>query len=221
MTHEDILNIFNSRFACKSFDPSKRVSDEDFQVLLEVARLSPTSFGFEPFNILVLEDKDLRCKIYPHAWGAQKSLDGASHFVIFLARKRQDLEWGSHYLEHILIDVKQMPEDIYNVYGPAYKNFATNDFKTMESERAAFDWAAKQAYIALGNMLTTASALEIDSCPIEGFVPAKIDEILGDEAGLYDTNHFGVAVMASFGYRLGEPHRGKTRRSLEEIVSWK
>lgn len=220
-TKQHILDVHNFRYACKQFDPTKEVSKEDFDTILEVGRLSPTSFGLEAYKILVLQDKELRCKIYPHAWGAQKSLEGASHIVVFLANKQADLRWGSDHMEHILRDIKQLPDDVYGFYQGAFTNFGENDFKTYESERATFDWACKQTYIVMANMLTAAAELGIDTCPIEGFVPAELNRILGDEAGLFDTNHYGISVMASFGYRAEEPHRGKARRPMDEVVLWK
>ena len=89
----------------------------------------------------------------------------------------------------------------------------------LESERATFDWAAKQAYIALGNMMTTAAMLGIDSCPVEGFKAKEVEKIAADLLGV-DTETFGVAVMVAFGYRTADPEREKTRQNMEDIVTW-
>ena len=99
--------------------------------------------------------------------------------------------------------------------------FSTKDFNTMESERAAFDWSAKQAYIVMANMMTAAAFLGVDSCAIEGFQPKELDRILGDELKLYDTEHYSAAVTLALGYRDELPHRDKTRRPLSESVIWK
>ncbi|WBY64662.1 nitroreductase family protein [Thermocaproicibacter melissae] len=88
--NQKILEAFRFRYACKKFDPSKAVSKEDFDTILEAAHLSPSSFGFEPWKIVVVQDPELKKKLYPIAWGAQNSLNGASHFVILLARKKID-----------------------------------------------------------------------------------------------------------------------------------
>lgn len=101
----------------------------------------------------------------------------------------------------------------------AYSNFQTNDFKLIDSDRAMFDWASKQTYIALANMMTTAAMLGVDSCPIEGFNIEKVEEILSEE-GILDKEHFGVSVMVGFGYRDEQPHREKTRQPMEDIVTW-
>lgn len=93
-----------------------------------------------------------------------------------------------------------------------------NDFKLLESDRAMFDWGCKQTYIALGNMMTAAAFIGIDSCPIEGFNREKVEKILEKE-GLLDREKFGVSCMAAFGYRQKEP-RPKTRPDLKDLVQW-
>lgn len=113
----------------------------------------------------------MRKAIYPYAWGAQKSLDGASHVIAFIALKEPEIHWNSSHVQHVVRDIRKLPEDVYQFYKKAYTNFGENDFKTFESQRSGFDWSCKQTYIALGNMLTAAAALRIDSCPIEGFIP--------------------------------------------------
>lgn len=217
LNREDLLQVMKYRYACKKFDPTKKISEADWNGILDAARLSPTAFGFEQFKLLVIQDKEIREKMRPFGWGIQAGLD-ASHFVVILANKKQDLVFGSDYLDHITKEVKQLPPDIYDMFNGAYTNFATNDFKTFESERSAFDWSCKQAYIVLANMLTMAAYEGLDSCPLEGFQPDAMNQLLGEELGLFDINHYGVAVMAAFGYRDEEQHRNKTRRTLDEMV---
>lgn len=216
---QDILNAFNYRYATKKFDPNKKVSDADFNTILETGRLSPSSFGFEPWKFLIIEKQSIKDKLFPVSWGAQNSLNGASHFMIILARKKADTVADADYITHIMKDIKHMPEDVQNMMRGVYSNFQTNDFKLIDSDRAMFDWASKQTYIALANMMTTAAMLGVDSCPIEGFNIEKVEEILSEE-GVLDKEHFGVSVMVGFGYRDEEPHREKTRQPMEDIVTW-
>lgn len=112
-----------------------------------------------------------------------------------------------------------MPEDVMSMMRNAYSNFQEKDFNLLENDRAIFDWASKQTYIALANMMTAAAMRGIDSCPIEGFNQEAVETLLADE-GLINRDHFGVSVMAGFGYRDEEPHREKTRQPLEDIVEW-
>ncbi|MEL7602245.1 MAG: NAD(P)H-dependent oxidoreductase [Bacillota bacterium] len=218
--NQTILDAFRFRHACKKFDPAKAVSAEDFDTILETARLSPSSFGFEPWKLVVLRDPQIREKLYSFAWGARNSLDGASHFVILLARKKADMLHSSDYITHILRDIQKFPEDIAQSRRKTYENFQENEFRLLESDRAMFDWASKQTYIVLANMLTAAALLRVDACPIEGFDRQKADQLLA-EFGVMDQEHFGVSVMAGFGYRAEPPHREKTRQPLSDIVLWK
>ncbi len=213
-----VLDTWMFRHACKKFDSSRAVSDEDFAVILEAGRLSPSSFGFEPWRFLVLQNRALWEKLRPVCWGAQNCFDGASRFVVILARKKADMIYDSDYIRHIMNDVQQLPMGRQIQRLDRYKNFLVNDFKLLENDRAMFDWACKQCYIALSGMLTAAALLGVDSCPVEGFVLEDAERILAEE-GLLDTAHFGVAVMAGFGYRAAEP-RPKTRQLPEDAVQW-
>lgn len=218
--NKTILDAFHFRHACKKFDPSKSVSPEDFDTILETARLSPSSFGFEPWKLIVLQDPTIKQALYPLAWGAQNSLSGASHFVIVLARKKVDTIYSADYVTHIMRDVQHLPDDVAQSRRTKFRDFQQSDFRLLESDRALFDWASKQTYIVLANMLTTAAMLGIDSCPIEGFDRDAVDQLFA-ENGLIDPNRFGVSVMAGFGYRAEPPRHEKTRQPLNEIVLWK
>jgi len=218
--NQEILDVFRFRHACKKFDASRSVSKEDFNTILEAARLSPSSFGFEPWKMVVLTDDALKQKLYPLAWGAQNSLNGASHFVLLLARKTADMIYSSDFISHVMQDVQHQSVEIANQRRAKYRTFQEDDFNLLESERAMFDWAGKQTYIVLANMMTAAAYLGIDSCPIEGFQQSKVDELFVQE-GVFDPAHFGVSVMVAFGYRAQEPHRTKTRQPLEDLILWK
>lgn len=99
-----------------------------------------------------------------------------------------------------------------------YKSFQTDDIKVLESERTLFDWCSKQTYIALGNMMTGAAMIGIDSCPIEGFNYDAVNQILAKE-GLFDANEYGVSCMVTFGYRA-KPITKKYRKPAEDVISW-
>lgn len=218
---DEVLNALKYRFASKKFDPDTKIPDDIFNAILEAARLAPTSMGFEPWKMIVVQDKEVRNALREFAWGAQRQLDTASHFIVFIANKREDVTFGSKYLDHILKDIHQIPNDVYEFFKESYINFSTKDFKTLESERSAFDWSAKQAYVVMANMVTAAALFGVDSCIQEGFIQKEFDRILGEELKLYDVNHYSSAVTLALGYRYEEPPRDKTRRPLEESVIWK
>ncbi|GAB1807761.1 MULTISPECIES: NAD(P)H-dependent oxidoreductase [Priestia] len=214
---QEILDAFNFRHATKEFDPTKKISDEDFQFILETGRLSPSSVGYEPWKFLVVENKDLKEKLKAVSWGAQGQIPTASHFVIILSRT--DARYDSEYVLNLQKNVKEMPDDVLETLMPRYKDFQENDFHLFESKRALFDWASKQSYIALANMMTSAAQIGIDSCPIEGFNYDQVHEILKEE-GFLEDGKFDISVMVAFGYRIHEPKRGKTRRSMDQVVQW-
>ncbi len=218
MDSKEILEAFNFRYACKIFDKNRKISDEDFNTILEVARLSPSSFGFEPWRFVVIDSMDIREKMLPIVWGAQNTLPTASKFVVILARKKPTLLYNSDYITYMLYDIHKIPKEKAEARREKYKKFQEDNFKLLESNRAIFDWASKQTYIALGNMMSVAAILGIDSCAIEGFDLEKIEKLLSKEIG-FDRSIFGVSVMVAFGYRLNEQPK-KTRQALEDIVEY-
>lgn len=214
---DDILAAFNFRHACKTFDPAKKIGDADFNLILETGRLSPSSFGFEPWRFVVIQDPALREALKATVWGGQGQLPTASHVVAILCHKG-GMRFDSEHIRHMMVDIQKLPEDKVAMKSERYRKFQESDFKLMESPRAMFDWACKQAYIALGNMMTSAALIGIDSCPIEGYDVAATEAALAG-AGVLDTEKFGLAVMVAFGYRIN-PQPAKTRQSMEEVVSW-
>ena len=206
------------RHACKTFDDNKKISDEDFQSILECARLSPSSFGFEPWHFLVVQDPELREKLKEFTWGAQGTLPTASHFVITLARTPESMRFDSDYIEYMMAQVHHIPEEGRIKRKAFYQEFQEKDFNLVQSDKAMFDWAAKQTYIALANMMNAAAFMKIDSCPIEGFKEQQINQLLAEEFNI-DTSLFKVAHMVAFGYRK-DPQQEKTRQPLYDIVSW-
>lgn len=213
-----VLDAMQFRHACKEFDPEKKISDEDFAFLLETARLSPSSFGFEPWKILVVESGVLKQKLASVTWGVQRQMPGASRFIVILARKKNDMLSDSEYITRMLAEVHSFPEDMAAQRRGKYKNFIENDFRLLDSDRSFFEWSVRQTYILLANMMTSAALIGIDSCPIEGFNQEQVERILEVE-GLLDNGRVGVSCMCVFGYRKNEP-RKKTRQKMEDIVQY-
>lgn len=215
----NFLEAMRFRHACKEFEPGRCVPDEDFQVILETGRLSPSSFGFEPWKFLVVQNPALREKIRSLSWGGQGQLPTASHVVVLLARKPACMRPDSPYItETIMRKTQNLPEEMRVQRSDKFRNFLDDDFRLTGNERACFEWAARQCYIALGNMLTAAAVMRVDSCPIEGFSKEGLETLLEAE-GLINREEFGVACMMAFGYRKKEP-RPKTRRPVEDVVQW-
>lgn len=218
LNKNEILSAYQFRHATKEFDNTKKISEADFNFILETGRLSPSSFGFEPWRFVVVQNPEIREKIRTNAWGAQKQLPTASHFVIILSRLPKDMMVGSEHINRMMENVQELPQQVQEGKGKVYDKFLREDFGLVGNDRAMFEWGSRQTYIALGNMMTSAAMIGIDSCPIEGFDKAKVEQMLAEE-GIMDADHYGVSCMVAFGYRLNEP-RSKTRRCAEEVIQW-
>jgi nitroreductase len=142
-------------------------------------------------------------------------METSSHIVVILAKKnaRYDSEFLLESMRRRGVTEEQLPAVMEK-----YRVFQSEDSKVLESERSLFDWCSKQTYIALGNMMTGAALIGVDSCPIEGFDYGKVNQILA-EAGLFDPQEWGISVMCTFGYRDKEI-RKKRRKEFDEVVKF-
>ena len=212
MNREEIITLQHQRYATKKFDPTRRISDEDWAALVEVGRLAPSSLGFEPWKMILLNNEGMKQDLKSMAWGAVSMLDGASHFVIYLARKGVNYE--TPYIEKLMQEVRHRSYDPDSAYAHRIKSFQESDAQ-LNDERSLFDWASKQTYIQMANMMNAAVLMGMDSCPIEGYDKAKVEAYL-EEKGVLDTSEFGVSVMCAFGYR-DEDIKPKIRWNTESI----
>ena len=215
ISKQQVLDAFHFRSATRYYDPSKKISEEDFAYILELARLSPSSVGSEPWQFVIVQNPELRQKLKPVSWGMATQVEDASHLVVILAKKnaRYDSDFFRSSLEKRGLNQEQIEKALAR-----YKEFQTHDINVLENDRTLFDWCSKQTYIALANMMTGAALIGIDSCPIEGFNYAVVNRILAEE-GAFDATEYGVSVMVTFGYRAKEIKK-KYRKPLEEMVTW-
>jgi Nitroreductase len=217
MDKQIILDAFMFRHACKEFDPKALIPEEDFLFILETARLSPSSFGFEPWQFLVVQDMNLRKKLLPHTWGGKTQIPTASHYLVCLAMKTPLLKFDSVGIADSCARSRSCPR-----IGSRPARSTTPPFSSPISasrQRPGHVRLGLQAVLHRAGQHDDAAALiGIDSCPIEGFAQDKVDEVLAEDFGV-DLNEYGVAYMLAFGYRVKAPKR-KTRRPLEQMVSW-
>lgn len=198
----------NWRYATKKFDSTKKISDEDLNTLKEAIRLSSSSYGLQPYKVIIVESPELRAKIQPAAWGQSQIVD-ASHLIIFA----NQTSIGDTEIDALIENMsKTRGIDIETLSG--YQGFMKGKINDL-SEDAQNIWNSKQTYLALGNLLNAAAELKIDVTPMEGFVPAQVNEILGlNELGL------NASLIATIGYRHEEDatqHYKKVRKSNEEL----
>ncbi|MDH2998314.1 NAD(P)H-dependent oxidoreductase [Pasteurellaceae bacterium LFhippo2] len=215
LTTQQALEVFERRVSVRKYDPTKKVSEQDFATILEFARRSPSSVGSEPWKFLVIQNPELRAKIKPFAWGMQSGMDDASYIVMILAKKnaRYDSEFFADVMDRRGFTAEQREKALAK-----YKSFQTVDMPIADDECKLFDWASKQTYIALANMMTGAAMIGVDSCPIEGMNYEQVTNILVEE-GLLDPEDYGLSVAVTFGYRSAEI-APKERKAIEDIVTW-
>lgn len=218
MTPEAIRDLLKRRYACRDYDPNRKISDQDFHLILEAGQLAPSSYGFEPWHFLVIESESLKKALAPIALGAQKALASASHFVIILSRTQASLRYDAPYIGYMMREIQGLPEDFCEFKQQRFETFQKEDFDLLSTERATFDWASKQSYLALAQMMQVAALRGIDSLAMEGFNRQAVTDLL-TERGLLDPSEWGVSVMVAFGYGLGSVPR-KTRQSLDQLVTW-
>ncbi|WP_109078874.1 NAD(P)H-dependent oxidoreductase [Aggregatibacter kilianii] len=215
VTKQQVLDAFHFRCATRYYDPARKISKDDFDYILELGRLSPSSVGSEPWQFLVIQNPELRQALKPVSWGMATQLDDASHVVVILANK--NMRYDSEDFRENLVR-RGLTEEQIQTNMATYQRFQTEHINVLENDRTLFDWASKQTYIALANMMTGAALIGIDSCPIEGFNYAEVNRILA-QTGAYDAEKYAVSVAATFGYRAKDI-RPKARKPLNEIVHW-
>ncbi len=195
-----LLEKLNWRYATKQFDPSKKVSDQDLEVMQEAVRLAATSYGLQPFRVLLITDPELREKLKPAAYG-QSQITDASHLAVLCAKTDMSPEYVDDYMARIAT-ARDMPVSALEGFGSTIKGQVGN----MDDETITA-WNKRQTYIALGHWLIAAAELHVDVCPMEGFDAAKFDDILGlKEQGLT------TAVLAPIGYRSEEDGLAKAAK---------
>lgn len=201
---EQYMNMLHFRHATKEFDTARVVSTEDLMYVLEAGRLSPSSFGIEPWQFAVIRDGQFKEKLQKACF-SQQQVGTASAVIVVLARK--DLYIDDGFVEPLL------RRDGNEYYDKFAKDFYAGYTNTMESEDIA-NYADKQCYLASMNLMNAAAILGIDSCPIGGFEEDKVLDIIGEKS-----KNFAVSLVIPLGYRAIEP-KTKYRRVFKEVVKF-
>jgi len=182
----------NWRYATKRYDATKKVSDTDLATLKEAIRLSTSSYGLQPYKVLIIENEEIRKQLQPVSWGQSQIVD-ASHLFVFA--NFTDIE-DAHIDQYIANIAATRGLTIADVQG--YSDFMKSKIVPIPSDKKAI-WTSKQTYLALANLMNAAAELKIDVTPMEGFEPEKYNEILGlDALGL------NASLVATVGYRHEE-----------------
>lgn len=196
------------RYATKQFDASKSISNEKIEELKEALQLSASSFGLQAYKFVLIENKELQKELRKASWD-QSQVEDASHVFVLCAQKETSATDVDTYLENIS---KNRGVAVADLSG--YGDFMKNYIKGQDAQSNTV-WTAKQVYIAAGNLLSACAALEIDSCPMEGFDAAAFDKTLGlEEKGLTS------AMVIPVGYRSAADdtqNYPKVRKSMDDL----
>ncbi len=209
LSAQELLTVQNRRYATKKFETTP-IPAETWAALEASLVLTPSSFGLQPWKFLVVSDPAVRAKLKEASWG-QAQVEEASHLVVFLAKDTLSAEDVQHFIARIAEVRGVAPESL-----AGYRDMMVGTLVTGPRAAHIQEWATRQVYIALGNFMTSAALLGVDTCPMEGLDPARYDEILG----LAGTGYHTVCACPA-GYRSGDDKYAalaKVRFPVEEIV---
>jgi nitroreductase len=210
ISNEQLLEALNWRYATKVFDATKKIPADVWQTLERALVLTPTSYGLQPYKFIVMTDDAKRAELLGHSW-KQKQVVQCSHYVVFAARKKMTEADVDHWIQR-LSDVRKVPVDALK----EYRGMMIGDVVHGLRSNVAHEWATRQTYIALGNLMTCAAMLGVDACPMEGIVPAEYDKVLNLHGGGYAT-----VVACALGYRSANDKNAslaKVRYDAKDLV---
>jgi nitroreductase / dihydropteridine reductase len=206
-----LIEKLNWRYATKRMNGTK-VPQEKIDRILEAIRLSPTSFGLQPFKVIVVEDPALRERIYNEAC-QQPQIKEASHILVFAANKNVGAELVDDYM-NLIAKTREIPVENLDGFRAAFDGIVAGD--TAQN----FIWTARQAYIAFGVGIVAATNEDVDATPMEGFSTEALDKILG----LTEQN-LGSTTILTLGYRDEKNdqlvHAAKVRKSKSALFEFK
>jgi len=204
------LEALEWRYATKVFDPARKIPVETWAALEQALVLTPSSYGLQPYQFLIVQDPAKRAALLPHSWG-QKQVVDCSHFVVFTARTDMQEADVTRLIQRIGA-VRGLPVESLKFF----RDMMLGDVVNGARGKIAHEWATRQAYIGLGGLMTAAAVLGVDACPMEGLAPAEYDNILR----LVGTG-YATVVACALGYRAaGDKYAGlaKVRYPTPELV---
>lgn len=193
LSPSDLLEQLNWRYATKQFNPDKQIPSETWDAIADALVLTPSSYGLQPWKFIVITDAETKATLKPLSWN-QAQLTDCSHMVVFAIKKNLNIEDVDRFIADT---AKKRGDTIESLAG--YRSMIVSDVVMGPRSFSVNEWAARQAYIALGNFMTCAAVLGIDTCPLEGIDPAGYDKVLKlQEAG------YATVVGCAAGYRSSE-----------------
>jgi nitroreductase len=207
---DQLVERLNWRYAVKKFDADKEIPADVWAALEQSLLLAPSSFGLQPWKFLVVEDQELRQKLRDASWG-QSQVTDADRYVVLTALRTTTDDDVDRYLQH-QSEVRGGEVEALKGYRDVIVGFLTKGWAAKD----LFGWNARQAYIALGQLMTSAAAMGVDTCPMEGIDMTAYDELLG----LKDTRYATLCACA-VGYRSADDKYAgapKVRYPIDQII---
>jgi nitroreductase len=207
---EHVQQQLNWRYAVKKFDPAQRISEEDWQILKDSLKLSPSSFGLQPWKFALITQPQLKERLVAHSWGQTQPRD-CSHLVVFMVRDVMDDSYVDVFLNRVS-EVRDVETDRLG----GYRNVMLRYIKDLGPEQAGH-WMTRQVYIALGQLMATAAILGVDACPMEGISFQDYDLALKEGPGGEDLLGYSTVVACALGYRdVTDPESFKKKVRFDE-----
>lgn len=202
METKDLLKALEWRYATKRFDKTKKIPGDVWDALEKALILTPTSYGLQPYKFIVMTGARMRSELVPHSWNQTQVVD-CSHYVVFTARIKMEEVDVDRWVRR-LAEVRGVTVDSLD----AYRNMMTNNVVHGPRSKISYEWATRQVYIALGNLMTCAAVIGVDACPMEGIVPPEYDRVLNLEGSGYAT-----VVACALGYRAADDKYAKVPKA--------
>jgi nitroreductase len=211
-TADALLKSLSWRYATKKFDASRKIPEATWKTLEQALLLAPSSYGLQPWRFYVVTDAAVRVRLREAAWN-QPQITDASHLVVLARRRNLSAADVDRFIDRI-VEVRHAPRESLAQYRGMMVGSVTNPGAAPGG--SVDGWAARQVYIALGFFLSAAAMLDIDACPMEGFDPARFDQILGLEKDGY-----AATVLATAGYRADDDSYAKlpkVRATHQDVI---
>lgn len=201
LSPEKLIESLEWRYATKRFEASKKIDAKTWLQLEKALILTPSSYGLQPWKFIVVENQEIKDKLKACSWN-QSQVSDCSHHVVFAIKEKLDEAHIDHYLKS-MAEIRGI--EVESLAG--FKKMLIGDLINGPRSKVITEWAARQAYIALGNFMTAAAIIGIDTCPLEGIDPVKYDEILG-----LTGSGWKVVVACPAGYRASDDKYAQTKK---------
>jgi nitroreductase len=212
LTPDRLLAQLQWRYATKKFDPARKIAANVWAALEQALALTPSSFGLQPWRFIVITDQAVKEKLVPVSWNQTQPAD-CSHYVVFAVRKSVGEADVDHFVDRI-VAVRGTPREDPALKG--YRDIMVGFASKVAKEGWVREWGIRQLYIAIGNFMTSAAVIGVDTCPMEGISPTDYDKILGLEGTEFET-----VVACAAGYRAAADKYAavpKVRFPAEEVI---